>query len=205
MEIIGPRPTHSWKDELADIDAETYFINWGTCSTIAQGKEQRLSGMQRDTLPEHYLFVFEQTHKSLLSSGWAPEAAEVVACLHETGQSIGRALREGNVCYAACIYAFSTALYQQGQARKHEMSPRLFSHRIGTASLTSQEPAWERLEVPDRTGFCGLTCSAPVLLSCNPKSFNSSGFRRKETYATGRFTFLNIESDVIAVDSSPDD
>ena len=73
-------------------------------------------------------------------------------------------------------------------------------HRLG--SLAESEPKWSRITESDRTGFCGLTCSACLSADRDPGRFTPDGhcvynFKTKH--------FEAVDSDVVCFMPRPED
>ena len=79
----------------------------------------------------------------------------------------------------------------------------MYIHRVGRYSLTEDDPAWEKLEEPDSTGFRGLTSSTVVVCFREPRSFCAEGFR-VPVQMPAKIEYRTMQSDVIAIDSEAD-
>jgi hypothetical protein len=81
----------------------------------------------------------------------------------------------------------------------------MYAHIFGDKGLYERDPAWAKLDQPDSTGFCGLTCTSTIEVFCGPEYFNEEGFcLRLLSKATGTFLNVPCESDVVRIDSAPD-
>ena len=191
-ERIGKKPTRHWEEEWVSLIAD-YFGCSHEKVLASYMPEQMRSGFQSQVISE------------MKDAGLSPQEANMAGILIFNGAAIGRALREGNPRYAATTYALSEVLF----ARRHSsgsVPERVYTHRNGWyLSLTDIEPNWERLEVPDGTGFCGLTSAAPTNATLDYKAFTTSGFCSRLTGTDGSSTYEQEDSDVIAIDSAPDD
>ena len=60
--------------------------------------------------------------------------------------------------------------------RRAILPPKMYQILRGDHSLVDGDPAWAKIEKPDRTGFCGLTSDSLVLGTCRPEAFMEGGF-----------------------------
>ena len=80
--------------------------------------------------------------------------------------------------------------------------------RGGAAALQTDadaayvKKAWAKLETPDRTGFCGLTCAAPIMASRDPQEFTEDGYARRNTKA-GKVVYEPVGGDIIGFEALP--
>ena len=88
--------------------------------------------------------------------------------------------------------------------------PLFYWHLEGIFSLTENDAAWLELEVPDRSGFCGLTCSTLVRGTREASCFDADGMLVKVQYpaddddASEPLVQLEqVDSDVVCFVSSP--
>ena len=93
---------------------------------------------------------------------------------------------------------------QRRQDGESSLPPRLYKNRHGLPgignSLVSDEPAWETLLQPDRTGFRGLLCSSLTFGTCDVGSFSEAGFNVQRYGADGvQYSF--VDSDIVAFES----
>ena len=82
-----------------------------------------------------------------------------------------------------------------------EVPPPFYWHRSGRFSLTESEEAWRHLEIADRNGFCGLSCSTLVRASREASCFNEDGMLVKVNYG-GQIEYESVQSDVICFESN---
>ena len=83
----------------------------------------------------------------------------------------------------------------------------MYAHLNGLFSLAERDPAWEQLEIPDGTGFRGLTSSALVHASCDPMNFSDEGFcvNSSDPDDPTKFKLIPQHSDVVCFVSNYDD
>jgi hypothetical protein len=87
--------------------------------------------------------------------------------------------------------------------------PLFYWHLEGIFSLTENDAAWSELEVPDRSGFCGLTCSTLVRGTREAACFDADGMLVKVQYPADDdaseplVQFDSVDSDVVCFVSSP--
>lgn len=227
-ELIGPPPQHTWEDEWVKLKAESYRLS-GQGEATPEDDEAYV----REHDPIHKYKNQEgvkQDIQHLVENGWSTERAEVYTLLFTCADALGRALRERERCYAASTYALSEALFAQRygaslselseDARKpgagrprlppriaRGTAPALYAHRDGLFGLCERDPAWNDVEAPDGTGFRGLTSTALVHASCDPRYFTADGFSVNTTVAGNEETFVLVpqDSDVVCFESNPDD
>ena len=159
---IGRRPTRSWVDEWVALRAETNMLRGKS-----QGERCAAEYIARHESLESKRELFAPDIAKLVANGWTDGDATAVTlttkCL-DTG--IAAALREHDSRYAATTYKLAEALFaaakRQHAARQRDPTPadqpsrRFYKNLSGELSLHIADPAWAAIEVPDRTGFCGL-------------------------------------------------
>jgi len=191
-EQIGPKPLkRGWEDEWVEMYVENVRHRQG------EPTEDDI----RKHSPEQLKLKYKASSASMEAAGWPRERAELVMLMASMVPSIGAAMRERSGRYAAATYALSEALHAQLR-EAGEPPPMMFKQRTGPYSLTQDDPAWENLEEPDRTGFCGLTSTAPLYATRDPNGIGSDGYQR---YSRSRGKYEVIDSDVIGFESLPTD
>ena len=203
IELIGPPPTdRTWEAEWIPLKAESYRLSGQGEETVEADQEYV---RQNDNFDQFGAQDWVQADISqLVASGWPQARAMIYTFLFTCVDALARALRERDQCYAASTYALSEVLFAQRQgadadnlshvkvspSRAHGKAassevPNLYSNRTGLFSLTQREPLWERIEVPDGTGFRGLTSSALTHASADPMYFCEEGFKVAQTSEDG--------------------
>ena len=71
--------------------------------------------------------------------------------------------------------------------------------------LAESDVACAGLLQPDRTGFRGLTSSALVVATRDPRSFTAAGFRNGTTGDDGAVTYELMPGDIVCIESAPSD
>ena len=216
-ELIGPPPEdRTWEDEWVPLKAESYRLRGEGEETI---EDDMKYVREHDPLDQY----MEQDHvredvEALLAANWPRERALVYTVLFSCADPLGRALRDGDPCYAASTYALCDVLFNQrkgategarlltkrSREEKAAATFLLYGFRTGEYSLSQREPAWLDLEEPDGTGFRGLTSSALTHATCDPRLFSAEGMMAMVVSEEG----MNLRpqaSDVICFESNADD
>ena len=198
-ERIGPPPEdRTWTDEWdARMHewANIHRYTWSEGFTIAAFKTARKGEMA-----------------GRISQGWAKDDALVYSLHQGAADSMARALREGDSCYAASTYALCDAFFRGVQHQVNRrgttgaMPPKVYAPLSGRSwGLITSDPGWHDIERPDQTGFCGLTSSAVTIVECNPRCFSPKGFSLCLMTYRGDFVYESADSDVVCFDSMPPD
>ena len=194
-ELIGPPPNdRTWQDEWVKLKAESYRLSGQGEETV---EEDEAYVREHDPIDKYIQQegVAADIQHLVVDQGWPPERAQVYTLLFSCVDALGRALSQREPCYAASTYALCEALFAQRQGaeddadvakRRMQMTPRrpdaegrrrsalpqpMYAHLHGLFSLAERDPAWKSLEIPDGTGFRGLTSSALVHASSDPRLF----------------------------------
>jgi len=200
-ELIGPPPEkRTWHDEWVPMCCEFNVLN-GTAAKEPEWADPEYVKVH-DTIEENTSH-FRSSIDGLVARGWPFEAAQAYKLLNINSNATAAALRERDTRYAASTYQLCDVLF--AQRRPGEVPPPLYLHRRGKYSLVEQEPAWERLEEPDRTGFCGLTCSSVIEASCEPANFSEGGYALRLVNKARGVYYEHRDGDVICLESAPDD
>jgi hypothetical protein len=198
-EVVGPHPPNSWLDEWVPMNVEAFTLSGRLL--YANDHYVRFN----DT-PERIKGNFAGTIDSMVERGnWQRADAELYCLLGSASNAISRSIRERSPRFAASAYALCDVMWAQ-HATTSASYPPFFWHLRGPQSLVEDDPAWASLEVPDPTGFRGLTCSALVLVERVPHSFTDQGFRtrvKNGNEVIGRIELM--DSDVVCFVSAPDD
>ena len=229
-ELIGPPPNdRTWQDEWVKLKAESYRLSGQGEETVEEDEAYVREHDPIDKYIQQEGVAADIQH--LVDQGWPPDRAQVYALLFTCVDALGRALGQRDPCYSASMYALCEALFAQRQGaeddadvakRRMQMTPRrpdadgrrrsalpqpMYAHLHGLFSLAERDPAWESLETPDGTGFRGLTSSALVHASWDPRLFTEAGFSVTTTNPQDSTQFLLVpqDSDVVCFVSMPDD
>jgi hypothetical protein len=88
--------------------------------------------LQHETIKQ-LLDRFKTSTRNLIKRGWSEDLAEAFALLSACRNSLSRALREKDACYAASTYKLSEALFaskqHQHRAEEYTLPPRMYFHR----------------------------------------------------------------------------
>lgn len=196
-ELIGPHPGHSWRDEWVPLNVEAF----GLSGKLAFANEQHV---RCNDTPERVQGNFQATIDGLVQRGWDQKSAEDYCLLGSASNAICLALRERSSRFVAGTYAICDALWTQHNKSTEAPLPFYWFLR-GPQGLVEDDPAWEQLEEPDATGFCGLTCASLVLVERVPYSFTETGLRVRVTGGAGKVSFHEMDSDIVCFESSVDD
>ena len=148
----------------------------------------------------------------LVARGWHRDHAESYTLLFPLRSGLSADLDRATteVRFPGCNYAMAEALFQtafnqqaqrlddaakqKGKATAVAGAPRrLYKHLTGPNSLTEADGAWAGLNVPDRTGFRGLTSTALCIATDEPRALTTLGFRNRETSEDGEGIYQLIE------------
>jgi len=198
----------AWRSEWAELYAEN----------LEQSGAARVSGVTRDAawVAEHeplskWLSKLEGSDIAPLVALGAPRhEAEAYACLTSKRWALARRLRERDRRYAGSTFALCDAIVaqalRQGDAGDSDFAPT-FTNLRGLNSLANSDPAWERLTVPDSTGFCGVCSSSLVAadFGTGASAFTSRGHAVYHRNAAGNVSFEPQDSPVVRFDSAPED
>ncbi|EOD30440.1 hypothetical protein EMIHUDRAFT_468406, partial [Emiliania huxleyi CCMP1516] len=203
----------AWRSEWAELYAEN----------LEQSGAARVSGVTRDAawVAEHeplskWLSKLEGSDIAPLVALGAPRheaeahEAEAYACLTSKRWALARRLRERDRRYAGSTFALCDAIVaqalRQGDAGDSDFAPT-FTNLRGLNSLANSDPAWERLTVPDSTGFCGVCSSSLVAadFGTGASAFTSCGHAVYHRNAAGNVSFEPQDSPVVRFDSAPED
>ena len=122
-------------------------------------------------------------------------------CVVCFGRARCAALKQNSERYAASTYRLCDAFYEQRESRQDSVDA-LYTHLIEAGSLSFNDTAWNRIMVPDHTGFRGFTCSALVTCDNDPNRMNEYGHMAYQP-AYGRLAA--VESPVVKFEAKPDD
>ena len=222
-ELIGPPPPdRTWKDEWVPLKAESYRLSGQGEGSVEEDEKYVRTN---DTIEQ---FIEQQWVKDdvqeLIKKGWPKARAECYTLLFTCAEALSRALSEMDPCYAASTYALSETLFAMRQGadvakdmgRPHCSSLRctsnesgrtldLFVNRDGLFSVTERDEGWQRIEIPDGTGFRGLTSCALTHGTCDPRCFCEDGFIVSHADEEGNPLSSPQDSDVICFESHADD
>ena len=158
--------------------------------------------VSKNETPERWIGNFVSTIDGQVNRGWPREQAEVYCLLGSSSNAITAALLERSDRYAACTYALNEALWRMHD--RVDPAQPLYWHRTGEHSLTEDDPVWERLEEPDETGYCGVTCSSLVLAARTAQAFSERGLATRVADGVS-VKMVTMESDVVCFESHPTD
>ena len=185
-ELIGPPPQdRKWQHEWVALRVECHKIN-GDEEWANEGKVRQKDNVENATRRNQHLT------DDLVRRGWPEASARAYSVLSTVTNSIARALRDETACYAAATYALCDAIFEAKERAASTKPPKLYKNLDGRHSLTSKEPLWAKLQIPDGTGFRGLTSSALVTASCKDSSFSEDGFAVAVTQQSRQTNVLQV-------------
>lgn len=150
-----------WRDEWGVLTAE-----WAALTDQAHMKKW----LRHVSNVDNCIKTHKEQIDACVRGGWPLEHAVALWLLQSRIRALARALRERDACYAHSLYTLTTALVAAA-ARQREPAPRLYANLTGKFGLVLNDDSWQRLEVPDRYGFRGLSTAALVKAACGPSSF----------------------------------
>ena len=95
-------------------------------------------------------------------------------------------------------------LHQALQSESKQVPPRLYRHLHGTFGCVEVDSEWEKLEVPDGSGLCCLTCSGLTFGDCDPRNFSEHGYKRRYQDKDG-VVYMPDDSDVVCFEMREED
>jgi hypothetical protein len=206
-DLIGNEPEdRTWQDEWVAICCEFNILN-GTAAKSPEWADPEYVKVH-DSIEENTKH-FRSSIDDLVARGWDFESAQAFKLLNIVFLSPAAALRERSSRFAAATHKVCNVLFaehsKKNSGSKDGTAPSLYLHRRGKDGLCDHDPAWGNLEVPDRTGFCGLTCSALIEATCEPQNFTEEGFAIRLISKSMGIYFEPREGDIVRIDSLPDD
>jgi len=197
-ELVGPPPLRrTWRDDWVPLRIEYLKLT-------GQGRLASEVSVRASAPLEKKIRQWGGDIDALVARGWPRESAETYRVLSTVSNALGRALRGRDPAYNAAIYAVNEVLYAQQQPAEH-LPKLMYAPRRGAWSLSTEEPQWEQLEVPDRTGFRGVTSSTITQAAREPQNFSEAGFCVKYTNTNGDIEWNPQDTDIICFESIPDD
>ena len=182
----------------------------------------RDSGMSHGEAPPSYERIQEDFKKSIrerMEAGWEKAHAInycLLSSIHARGpmaRALSKEAAKERGRYAHSAYALMDSLQSRIMAPVPESRPedaergedhpgRYYRNLTGIGSLVADDPQWEKIEVPDETGFRGLTTHAILRPSRILFQFDTRGWKsqvRSNVYE------LSPGDDVVAFDNLPRD
>lgn len=162
---------------------------------------------------EATLVLYSRTIEQLVEQSWRRESAQAFMLLQNAKAQapIARALRARSDRFAASTYAVSEHYFDGLRLQRAQQlggvapaCPSTYRHLGGPGGLSLTEPAWEQITQPDRTGFCGLTCSSVLFTIADPAAFSEKGLSTIAVAEAG-VEYTPCDGDVVRFDSAPPD
>ncbi|KOO21414.1 hypothetical protein Ctob_000378 [Chrysochromulina tobinii] len=169
----------------------------------------------------HEMKIQQANIERLVARGWHREHAESYTLLFPLRSGLSADLDRSTteVRFPGCNYAMAEALFQtalnqqaqrlddaaklKGKAAAVAGAPRrLYKHLTGPNSLTEADGAWAGLNVPDRTGFRGLTSTALCIATDEPRAFTTLGFRNATSVDGEGIYQLNEGGDIVCFEGA---
>ena len=211
---IGPPPVRPWRDEWVALSCE-HFRMTGQKTEMSDA-ELAQNCRDVDSTQAYAGWNRSDIETKIQALGWSREHATAYELLRQRCAPIALALREGSPRFAASTYALCAPLYRDAARQQSDAPQRVFANmtswkKSGRQLLTS-DPAWSDLEVPDRNGFCGLTCSSlSRFFVAGDCLFQEQGMCIPD-WTTGvdkssgkRYTMRPADSDVVCVECQKTD
>ena len=201
-EVIGkdPRPPDwnhddTWQESWRDDWRRMYLEFKGLAAEPEEGWEAVEDKMAEDFASSIRVRVEEE--------GWSLGASTTYTWLSsiEARNPMARALAERSPEYASATYALCSSLADRQPCPPSDGKPFAYRNLVGRGGLVESDPAWERLEVPDRYGFCGMTSTALVRPMYEWRYFDERGFKAQ----TGKRQNELVDSDVVGFVNAPTD
>jgi len=179
-------------------------------------------GVKDGDAPPSYEKVQEDYKKSIrerIEAGWEKAHAInycLLSSLHARGpmaRALSKEAAQERGCYAHSAYALMDSLQSRILAPFPESCPedaergedhpgRYYRNLTGIGSLVDDDPQWKKIEVPDETGFSGLTTHAILRPSRVLFQFDSQGWKSQ---VKSNIYELSPGDDVVAFDNLPKD
>ena len=199
-ELVGPCPDHMWQEEwtkmLLDLkqnNGELERQEDGTWTCVTDFRWAGTNVSKGTVVDESWIKKYESVSiisdseqswanhyiKKLVDVGWEREDAVTVVLLCIVRMPISRAVRKREGHFAASAYALCKVLATKCAEQEQKGIQKLVSYRClrGPYSLSYEDPAWESIEIPDSTGFCGI-CSLNVVKGLiDPDLFSIDGMK----------------------------
>lgn len=183
-----PRRARPWQEEWHGMSLEAYLLQ-------GHSKEAAVLRAAADTIEAKAAQMSDQIEQMVNDEAWAQEVgaswyredARDFTLIQMRAAPLAAALRERSDRFSASTYRIAELLFDRVRAQRSILYPKLYKDLSGQVGLALLEPAWLSIEMPDSTGFCGLTCSAVVVASCRHDNFleggESSGVRISHMHA----------------------
>ena len=187
-----PRPgTRRWQDEWLSLVVE-HGQMMGSSHDEAYAREKY-------SIEQFTSGICANDITASVKCGWQHADAQAFHLLRRVKAPLARALRERDGCYSASIYELSSVLARQTHT---PAVTHLYWNLRGRFGLTTDDPQWESIEVPDVNGFCGLSTSAMVLAVSASECFSEEGFQQPyDSGATGQKSWEVQDSPVVCFES----
>ena len=225
---IGPRPaTKTWQDEWIELSVEHFRMTDarvkctdGTKRDVTTMSDAELTEHVRmvDNVAQYIAWVKPKNMAWSLEHGWSHSNAITYGLLFQRRAPIALALREGSRRFAASTHALCDCLYEMAHHQQSTVSAAaaattqrpFYANLRGTRKngrqLLLSDPRWANLEVADRNGFRGLTCSSLTRFFDEDDMWDATGICVPEwSEVDGSCRMAPQDSDVLMVETSPPD
>ena len=190
-DLIGPEPAHTYQEEWTELRVEAYRLGGPKQQQYATHEYVLEHNAIEGTLARNAGYI-----DPLVAAGWERPDADTFILLSPCRMALSRALTARDPCYAASCYALNTALFRTHVNAATQVAPPLY---VNLSAFL--ERGFHRMEIPDRTGFQGLTSTTIVKGFCYPECFTDAGY----CHRLGPGQFAPQEADVICFQSRGDD
>lgn len=202
--LPAPASASTWRDEWPELFSENLRV---TGQEIDEPKDAKWAAQHESV--QKWTDKLASDIQAVITLGAPRDEAEAYVLLTSKRFAMAQRLRERNPKFAASTFALTDAIVAQSmrQAAAAVVAPPLYYNLRGLNSLVAGDPAWDRLTLPDNTGFRGLCSSALCAADCatSDHAFSSQGFCVYHREPDGSVSFLPQDSPVVKFESTPED
>jgi hypothetical protein len=161
--LPAPASPSSWRDEWPELFAENLRM---TGQDIDDSKDAAWAAQHESV--QKWTDKLAGDIGAIIALGAPREEAEAYVLLTSKRFAMAQRLRERDPKYAASTFALTDSIVAQSmrQAEAGIVAPPLFYNLRGLNSLVRGDPSWDRITMPDNTGFRGVCSSALCAADC---------------------------------------
>lgn len=202
--LPAPVSASAWRDEWPELFAENLRM---TGQEVDESKDAAWAAKHESV--QKWTEKLAGDIGAIIALGAPREEAEAYVLLTSKRFAMARRLRERDPKYAASTFALTDAIVAQStrQAAAGVVAPALFYNLRGLNSLVRGDPSWDRITLPDNTGFRGVCSSALCAADCgtSAEAFSEKGFCVYHREPDGSISFPAQDSPVVKFESAPED